>query len=135
MLETTIKTDETFLTIPNIYRPDSGLLVNKENLGVLNIPDFLDVQRDTDYLLNKVGIHEDTIKKALKGAGFHNGLINDRGFIQEIQSEMEKRMNEIADGKERKYSILLAEIIEFYQTDVMKAQDVVDVAESMALVK
>ncbi|MEK4222320.1 hypothetical protein N1I86_09980 [Bacillus sp. FSL W8-0116] len=133
--EAAIRTDEIFMTVPNIYRPESGLVVNKENLGVLNIPDYLGVERKTDYFLNKVGLHLGTVQKALKSGGFSESLINNSDFIKEVREKVEEKMMLIAAEKQSKFEGIVSEIYEFYSTGVLGAKDIQEIAEQCALEK
>ncbi|WP_088102880.1 hypothetical protein [Halalkalibacter urbisdiaboli] len=68
--------EDMHLTYPNGHKPQ------KENLGVANIPDYLGGERKTDYFLNNVGLHINTVKRTLEAAGFDSDL------IKEVESKM-----------------------------------------------
>ncbi|MED1419832.1 hypothetical protein [Bacillus smithii] len=123
------------MTVPNIYRPESNLVVNKENLGVLNIPDYLGLERKTDYFLDKVGLHLGTVQKALKSGGFSESLINNSDFIKEVREKVEEKMMLIAAEKQSKFEGIVSEIYEFYSTGVLGAKDIQEIAEQCALEK
>lgn len=124
--------DKVFMTVPNIYRPFSGLVVNKENLGVLNIPDYLGVERQTDYFLNNVGLHINTVKKTLEGAGFSQELIQNEAFIQKMLELVEEKMNRIYQYKRGEFNEINERIVEFYTTDVMSAIDIQNIAKDFS---
>lgn len=121
--------DETFMTVPAVYRPVSGLVVKKENLGVLNIPDYLGVERKTDYFLNNVGLHHNTVAKALEVANVDQNYISDEEFIECIREEVKESMFEIYDKKRRHYDKILKEIKDFYSTDIMSSVDIQECAK------
>lgn len=125
--------DEVFMTVPNIFRPFSGLVVNKENLGVLNIPDYLGVERQTDYFLNNVDLHFNTIKKALEGAKFPKNLIENDRFIHKVLNEVEEKMNTIYESKREDFTKINEKIIEFYFTDVMSAVDIIEISNNLSI--
>lgn len=123
--------DEVFMTVPNIYRPYSGLIVNKENLGVLNIQDYLGVDRETDYFLNNVGLHINTVKKTLQAANYDVNLIEDHQFISNILTQLEERMNTIYSTKRVAFQVINDMISEFYTTDVMSASDIIELSQNL----
>ncbi|WP_026675564.1 isopropylmalate synthase [Alkalihalobacterium bogoriense] len=125
-----VLTEDVFMTIPNIYRPVSGILVKKENLGVANIPDYLGVDRKTDYFLNNVGLHINTIKRTLEAAGFSSNLINDDTFIQNIVNSMEGKMEIIYEHKRSEFSEISDRFSELYSKGVFSAADIIETAKN-----
>ncbi|WP_416828442.1 hypothetical protein [Ectobacillus polymachus] len=130
---TAVLTEEVFMTIPNIYRPVSGIIVQKENLGVANIPDYLGVDRKTDYFLNNVGLHINTIKRTLEAAGFDSEQINNDEFIYKVIDSMEKKMNDIYVEKRVKFSEISRNINELYGTGIFGAKDIQETAKNFVL--
>jgi 2-isopropylmalate synthase len=124
--------DEVFMKVPEIYRPVSGMLVEKENLGVLNIPDYLGVEREADYFLNKVGLHRNTIVKTLSSSGFDADYVNDQEFIETVRVKIQERMSQIYELKRSEYPILSSHIRIFYENGVMTTSDIVEEAEKCA---
>lgn len=66
-------TERTFLSIPDLYRPISGHIVEQENMGVANIPSFLGAARDVPYFLNSIGLHDVTLQKITYSPRFNWG--------------------------------------------------------------
>lgn len=96
--------DEIFMNIPNVYRPVSGLFVNRVNFGVLNIPDYLNAEGDRDYVMNIAALHPNTIKDALKAIKFEESKIQDENFISAMT-------HIIADTLQRAYTTQMPEYL------------------------
>lgn len=126
--------DEVFITIPSLYRPVSGVIVDKENLGVLNIPDYLGIERETDYFLNSVGLHQNTIVRTLQGAGFDGRYINDHEFIATVRETVKMQMKAIYEHKRAEYHDLSQQVLSFYQSGVLGALDITETAKKCAAV-
>ena len=58
--------EKIFMQIPNVFRPVGGMLETDSNFGVLNIPDFLEVNKKKKYFVNYLGLHPVTIRMAIK---------------------------------------------------------------------
>ncbi len=88
VIETARLSERTFLSLPDLYRPISGLIVNQENMGVANIPTFLQAARDIPYFLNSTGLHDATIKKILQDEGFEIEA-EDPAIVQKIKKKLD----------------------------------------------
>lgn len=122
--------EEIFMAVPNTYRPISGRFVTKANYGVLNIPDFLGAELDRDYFLNIVNIHPNTIVKALKANGFSRDEIDD-GLIAKLMAALRDLIEERHSGAKVRYSKLLEEIMNFYNTSQLRYSEIATLARSV----
>jgi len=132
LIEAAALAEDVFMTVPNIYRPVSGMLVGKENFGTLNIPDYLGFERETDYFLNQVGLHAITVRNTLRGAGFDEFLVEDRRFIEMVRAAVKDRMHQIHDLKRTEWPVLLRHAKAFYDSGVLTAADISAAAERCA---
>lgn len=132
LLEATSLAEEVFMTVPDIYRPVSGMIVNKENLGVLNIPDYLGIERRADYFLNQVGLHLNTIKNTLRSAGFEEALVEDERFVETVRATVEERMRQVHELKRTEWPVLLKHVESFYESGVLDTTDIKSAAERCA---
>jgi 2-isopropylmalate synthase len=125
--------DEVFTVVPDVYRPVSGKLVNKENFGVLNIPDFLGVDReDIDYFFNPVGLYPATVTQILKEASFDERSVHDHRFVYAVRSAVEAKMWETAWIKGRVFHEVLQRIDDLYGSGVVSPSDVIEYGKRCA---
>ncbi|MGJ3405010.1 hypothetical protein [Glutamicibacter sp. Je.9.36] len=120
--------EETFLVAPSVYRPVSGILTEEENAGIVNVPDFLDIERSVRYFLNPVGLFPDTIEQILINAGFPQEQLTDPGFVQAIIDRLnDKLQNHLYPQKEAQYAKVMQAIHDLH-SDVVRLDEVQSVA-------
>lgn len=116
--------EETFMALPNVYRPISGLLTQTENAGIVNVPDYLGVTREVEYFLNPIGIFPATIGQILANAGLPEEYTADEIFVGAVAERLKNRLeNEIYPEKRARFQELLRQIHEFY-ADFVRLEDV-----------
>src|SRR5690606_9444417 len=118
----------TFLVAPSVYRPVSGILTEEENAGIVNVPDFLDIERSVRYFLNPVGLFPDTIEQILINAGFPQEQLTDPRFVQAIIDRLnDKLQNHLYPQKEAQYAKVMQAIHDLH-SDVVRLDEVQSVA-------
>lgn len=132
LVEAAVLAEEVFMTVPDIYRPVSGMLVEKENFGTLNIPDYLGVEREATYFLNEVELHENTVRKSLSVSDLDEKYVNDPGFIETVREEVKERLEQVYELKRSEYPVLLEHVRRFYGTGVLTATDIQETAQRCA---
>lgn len=120
--------DEVFMNIPNVYRPVSGLFVNNVNVGLLNIPDYLGVQGDKQYILNVSALHPETVRFALKKADFNEKELEDEEFIGEMMQVLKEKLESIYLQAQPKYQLLLRDIQDLYTSSSLTIEQIKEVA-------
>lgn len=106
--------EKTYLTVPSPYRPMSGILVQNENAGIVNVPDYLGVSRDVKYFINEIGLFPTYLKQILIENGVPKDSVTDDLVIkvyERLSSEMSDRYHEQA----QKFNDMYDRIIEFYE--------------------
>jgi 2-isopropylmalate synthase len=108
------------------------MLVEKENFGTLNIPDYLGVEREATYFLNEVGLHENTVRKSLSTSDLDEKYVKDPDFLETVREEVKERLEQIYELKRSEYPVLLEHVRRFYGTGVLTATDIQETAEKCA---
>jgi 2-isopropylmalate synthase len=116
--------EQVFLQIPNVFRPVSGLMEMDSNFGVLNIPDYLEIQSDKEYFVNYPGLHPVTIKMALDRHCAGLRLTNEQ-TDSVIKSVKEIMKNELS-GVKSNYETVIRNILEFYSMNSWTTQRLAD---------
>lgn len=120
--------DEIFMNIPNVFRPVSGLFVNNVNVGVLNIPDYLGVQGEKEYILNASALHPKTVRFALQKAGFDDKELEDEEFITEMTRVLKENLESIYLQAQPQYHLILKDIQELYTSSSLTIEQIKEVA-------
>lgn len=119
--------EETFLVIPDLFRPISGMIVDCENMGVTNIPDYLGSSSASRYFLNTIGLHQSTLCNIVRDLG-----LNDQDAIEEVAEKfrtyLDGQMREITVRKSFEYKALRGMVENFYTDDVLFSERVYDLA-------
>lgn len=119
VFETAYLAEETFLVVPNVYRPVSGKIVNWENLGVANIPDYLGADRNARKFLNDVGLHEQTVRQIFaKALGTPPGEIAPER-LAEFREALRGHMEELYARKITTYEHILDQMRSLYNEDLV----------------
>lgn len=124
--------DEIFMNIPNVYRPVSGLFVNRVNFGVLNIPDYLNADGDRDYVINIAALHPKTIKDALKAIQFEESKIHDEKFIADMIYAITNKLQQSYISKMPEYLALIEKMKNLYTGASLGLDEVRDIAFSIS---
>lgn len=121
--------EDTFLQVPNTYRPVSGIFETNSNFGVLNIPDFLNTNDDKEYFVNYVGLHPHTIRQALekhypeyKISNISNKKLWD--IVALLQKDMRESIGEITDD----YKKMRNGLLEFYRSSTYTPKQLAEYA-------
>lgn len=69
--------EKAYLTVPSPYRPMSGILVQNENAGIVNVPDYLGFSRDVKYFINEIGLFPTYLKQILAENGVPEHRVTD----------------------------------------------------------
>jgi 2-isopropylmalate synthase len=115
--------EETFMVVPDPYRPISGMLVENENAGIVNVPDYLGVSRRVDYFLNQIGLFPVYVKQMLSESGMAHQYTNDDEFVNAVWKHLYDHMGQVYWTKREKFGELMSSIREFY-TDIVRIEDV-----------
>ena len=119
--------EETFLVVPALFRPSSGLILDCENMGVTNIPDYLGASSASRYFLNRIGLHYPTLERIVRDIGF-----KEEAFISQIAGELreylEGVMHETTVQKSFEYRTLRHMLERFYDDNVLFSDRVYDLA-------
>ncbi|WP_237388380.1 hypothetical protein [Xenorhabdus sp. Sc-CR9] len=116
-------TERTFLSIPDLYKPVSGHIVDQENMGVANIPSFLGAARDIPYFLNSIGLHDATLQKIMSDEGLIDAA-NDPGLVQQVKERFDNMLVRIGSEKEKEFEKIRNQLDQFYATDVLYTSSV-----------
>lgn len=119
--------EETYLTVPDPYRPISGFLVENENAGIVNVPDYLGVERSVDYFLNRIGLFPAYLRQILLEQGFTSETLTD-DVVQAVFRELQGRFERQYATKHAEFRRLRAAIDEFYD-DIVRLDEVVETAK------
>lgn len=123
VIETARLSERTFLSLPDLYRPISGLIVNQENMGVANIPTFLQAARDIPYFLNSTGLHDATIKKILQDEGFEIEA-EDPAIVQKIKKNLDAILIATYPKKHQEFEQIRKDVVQLYASNVIYASTV-----------
>lgn len=132
LVEASRLADEIFMNVPNVYRPVSGLFVNRVNFGVLNIPDYLNADGDRQYVMNIAAIHPKTIQDALRAIKFDEDKINDEEFLEEMMEALKASMQNIYTNKMPAYKALIEEMGSLYNHSWLSLNDFRSIAMTLA---
>jgi 2-isopropylmalate synthase len=127
IMETTQLAERTFLALPDLFRPVSGLITDCENMGVTNIPDYLGASSASRYFLNRIGLHQPTLEKILKDLGV-DGEKDIATHSVEFADYLAHRMHETTVRKTFEYRSLCRMVESFYQDDVLFSDRVYNLA-------
>lgn len=123
VLETARLAENTFMSLPDLYRPVSGLIVERENMGVTNIPKFLGESRDIPFFLNSTGLHDATILKILLDQGvINNNTLPD--ILRKIKDKLETTFSSEYIKKRNDFKKLVDSVMDFYNTNVLYSSSV-----------
>ncbi len=111
--ETARLAEETFLVVPDLFRPVTGAIVDCENMGVANIPDYLGADRVSTHFLNRIGLHEETVRGVLKASE-----PADEADIAAFTAFLTHRMRQQTDRKRVEYSVICDMIERLYRDHV-----------------
>lgn len=123
VLEAARLAENTFMSLPDLYRPVSGLIVEQENMGVTNIPKFLGESRDIPFFLNSTGLHDATILNIL----LDQGVINKNTFsdtLPKIKDKLETTFSSEYIKKRSDFNKLVDSVMHFYNTNVLYSSSV-----------
>lgn len=123
VIETAQLSERTFLSMPDLYRPVSGRVVNQENMGVANIPAFLGATRDIPYFLNSTGLHDATVQRILQDEGF-SSQADDAAIVQLVKKKLDSVLTEAYPKKHQEFERIREDLIRFYESDVIYASTV-----------
>ncbi|MDA8154812.1 hypothetical protein [Acidithiobacillus thiooxidans] len=132
LIEVSRFADEIFMNIPNAYRPVSGLFVDRVNLGVLNIPDYLEADGERQYVMNIAAIHPKTVQDALRAIHFDADKINDMRFIVEMMEMLRSLMQKTYENEGPAYQALIEQMKTFYSRAWLTLDDIRSIAMSLA---
>lgn len=119
--------ERVYLTVPDPYRAVSGFLVENENAGIVNVPDYLGVKRRVEYFLNRIGVFPAYLRQILAEGGLTRETLTD-DVITEIYSRLQDRFDEQYRIKSAQYSDLLDQIERFHD-DIVRLDEVIETAK------
>ncbi|MGX9867185.1 isopropylmalate synthase [Enterobacter mori] len=122
--------ESTFLSMPDLYRPISGHIVNQENMGVANIPAFLGAAREIPYFLNSTGLHDATVQRLLLDEGLNLEAENPT-IVQQVKQELDALLLASYQKKHREFERIREELIDLYASDVVYASTAGHLARSL----
>lgn len=125
--ETARLAEETFLLVPDLFRPSSGYIVDCENMGVTNIPDYLGASSASRYFLNRIGLHVPTIERIFRDLGL-NDEVSVSGLAAEFRAHLDGVMQETTARKTFEYKALRRLVEDFYDDEVLFSDRVYDLA-------
>lgn len=123
VIEASRLSEKIFLSMPDLYRPVSGHIVNHENMGVANIPAFLGAERNIPYFLNSTGLHDTTVKRILQDEGLELAA-SDASTVQMVKQKLDAILTDIYSIKSEEFERIHGELIEFYASDVIYSSNV-----------
>lgn len=128
--ETGYAAEDTFLVVPNVYRAVTGRIVNWENLGVANIPDYLGSDRRARKFLTDVGTHDATLGDILSKAGVKVGPGDN--IIEAYRATLHRDFAETYRAKRIAYEAVVSQIEGLYGEGVLFEDDAVARARTFA---
>lgn len=131
MFNTARLAEKTFLVAPSLFRPTSGHIVDCENMGVTNIPDYLGSSSASRYFLNRIGLHEPTLERIFRDLGYKNEDDIAETVVR-FRTHLEEVMRETTIRKSFEYSSLSLLIQNFYDDNVLFSDRVYDLARDFA---
>ncbi len=121
--------ERIYLTVPDPYRAVSGLLVENENAGIVNVPDYLGVQRRVDYFLNRIGVFPAYLRQILTEGGLTAETLTDE-VIGDVYRRLQKRFDDQYRVKKAEYTDLV-DLIERFHGDIVRLAEVVEIAKEV----
>lgn len=118
--------EKAFFAFPHVYRPTSGLIVNWENLGVANIPDYLGADRSARKFLNDVGLHPQTVGRLLENP---DRLMEHEYDLPVVTNRLGELLRASYSDKRREFDEILGRLEAFYASGIVFE----DEARQMAL--
>jgi 2-isopropylmalate synthase len=115
--------EDTYLAVPDPYRPVSGMLVRNENAGIVNVPDYLGVSRPVDYFMNQIGLFPVYVRQMLTESGLPDQYTKDDEFIAAVWRRLYDHMEKLYWQKRERFTELSGEIEDFYR-DIVRLEDV-----------
>jgi 2-isopropylmalate synthase len=115
--------EQTFMALPDLYRPVSGMLVDFENMGATNIPDYLGASGASNYFLNRIGLHELSMEKIFRELGLTDPK-QIKQAVADFGAEIRKDMEQITVRKQFEFQALRRMTESFYDDDVFFTQRV-----------
>ena len=106
--------EKAYLTVPSPYRPMSGILVQNENAGIVNVPDYLGVSRDVKYFINEIGLFPTYIKQILAENGVPENRITD-DLANQVYDRLSQEMENLYNYQSKKFTALYEQINDFYE--------------------
>ncbi|AOE83957.1 pyruvate carboxyltransferase [Pseudomonas sp. TCU-HL1] len=124
--------EEKLLQVPSVYRPVGEIFETDSNLGVLNIPDFLDTRDDKRYFVNYVGLHPDTVKMAIRRHYPESDIsaVSTQKLWQ-VVSKIQEEMSESFHETEQRYKTARRQFMEFYKDCVYTSRNLANSAKEM----
>ncbi len=122
--------EDTFLVVPNVYRAVTGKIVNWENLGVANIPDYLGDSRRARRFLTDVGTHDGTLNTILDRAseGGDMQTSNTDNTLTAFRESLHEEMDNVYALKREVYSAITESINKLYSDGVIFEEDAINKA-------
>ncbi|MCC5979534.1 MAG: hypothetical protein JJU21_15845 [Salinarimonas sp.] len=122
--------EETFLVVPNVYRAVTGKIVNWENLGVANIPDYLGDSRRARRFLTDVGTHDGTLNNILETASESNKSQStaSNNALSTFRESLHEEMANVYEIKRELYSSITESIGKLYSEGVIFEEDAIEKA-------
>jgi 2-isopropylmalate synthase len=91
--------EDTYLAVPDPYRPVSGMLVRNENAGIVNVPDYLGVSRPVDYFMNQIGLFPVYVRQMLTESGLPDRTCTGRsGSGSPSSAKRSRTSTEVSSG-------------------------------------
>lgn len=106
--------EKAYLTVPSPYRPMSGILVQNENAGIVNVPDYLGVSRDVKYFINEIGLFPTYLKQILAENGVPEHRVTD-DLASKVYDRLSHEMTDTYHQQSQKFEDLYNQIIDFYK--------------------
>lgn len=122
--------EETFLVVPNVYRAVTGKIVNWENLGVANIPDYLGDSRRARRFLTDVGTHDGTLRTILEkaSAGGAGPSPSSGNVLSAFRDRLHEEMDNVYALKREVYSSITRSMNQLYSDGVIFEEDAIEKA-------
>ncbi|GGK44115.1 isopropylmalate synthase [Salinarimonas ramus] len=129
--ETGYAAEDTFLVVPNVYRPITGKIVNWENLGVANIPDYLGSERRARKFLTDVGTHDQTLRDVLRRAD--RPAPDETNALAPFRDALHAEMDEVYRAKRSAYESLIGSLEALYGDGILFEDVAVERAKALAM--
>jgi 2-isopropylmalate synthase len=116
--------EDVFMVLPDVYRAVSGMLVRNENAGIVNVPDYLGVDREVDYFLNPIGLFPRTVAQVLAEAGMPARWVRDEAFVGAVCARLLRHMEQDLYPRKRAGFDALIEHVRSFYTGIVRLEDV-----------